>query len=189
MLLTPLLFALASVATAQDVVVATEEVVTPKEPLAPEPTARDSAPESARWDLSHVFAGVEDFEAAQAQVEPAIEALAGCEGEMSRSARRLADCMMQTTAVVQQLSRLGSYANGHANVDTADAGLQARRGEVSALWGELGETLAFREPEIVSLGAKKLERFLAAEVDLAPHAYYLRSTLRTAEHLDRQLAP
>ena len=186
MLATLVLLFLSGPAAADDAVPpadgeAVEAADSPAEVPAPPPT-REDAPESARWDLSHIFATPEDFDAALAKVELEIDALADCEGQLSRSAGGLLDCSERMTAVTQQMRRLGTYANGHANVDVGNAEFQARRGEANALWGRFAEVLAYSEPEIVAMGSKKLERFLRAEPALAPYAYRLRNIQRDAAH-------
>ncbi len=131
------------------------------------------------WDLSHVYPSVEAWEAEMTRVEAEVDALGGCEGVL---AKRLRGCLDQRATVSKAVGRLHTYASNHSSADTRDDAWRARAQRAEILWTRLAERSAFFEPEIVAIGAAKIERALKRDPGLAPHAYFLRSTLRDAAH-------
>src|SRR5262249_27676131 len=60
---------------------------------------------------------------------------------------------------------------------------QARNQAGSNLYSKFGEATAWIKPEVLSLGAQKVESFIAAEPELKKHnAFFLRDSLRSAPH-------
>ena len=150
--------------------------------LAAAPSAPAAAGENT-WKLDHIFGSVDAFEAARAETEKAIAQLPGCKGKLGTDAATLAKCLDAQYAVAQNLGKLQSYAGNHSSADTRDDAWQGREGAVYLLYTQYAEAMSWFEPEIMAVGADKIEGFLKAEPKLAPYAYPLRVTLRRAEHV------
>ncbi len=139
-------------------------------------------PEEDTWDLSHVFATVDDWEAAMAAAEGQVDALASCEGKVDDGAAALRGCMDSVYDAYRALSHLDVYASNHANVDLRDDTWRARSARSDLLWPRIGAATAWLAPEVVALGEKKLAKYLKQEPGLAVYAYPLRVMQQDAAH-------
>ncbi|MEQ1501043.1 MAG: oligoendopeptidase F [Myxococcota bacterium] len=146
-------------------------------------TGPASAADTATWRLEDLYPSIDAFEAARKQTETAIDALPQCRGTLGTDAATLLRCLDQQTAVAQALGRLSSYTSNHSAADTRDDAWQARDGAVSLLGTRFAEAVSWLQPELVSLGADKIDAFLKAEPKLAPYDYPLHVTLRRGEHI------
>lgn len=147
--------------------------------LAAEPQA---AP-PVTWALSDLFATVEDFETERTSVEAAITRLPECKGQLGSDAATLKGCLDDQYAAMKRLAWLYSYAGNHASGDARDDAWAARESSVMLAYAKYGEATAWVEPEIIALGAPKIDGFLAAEPGLKPYDYPLHRVLRKGEHV------
>ena len=140
------------------------------------------ADEPDTWDLTDLYETLEAWEAARADVAAQADAFGDCEDRIARSAKDLAACLDAYFALQMAAERVWVYSASEASIDARDADASARRGDVGALWGQLGEATAFVEPALVEAGARKLDKWVAKTPALADYAFYIDSTLRAAEH-------
>ena len=141
-----------------------------------------SPPEQIEWDLGEIYPDVDAWNAARADLEKRVEALAGYQGRLGESAATLREVLDAISATEKELSRLFVHAFLKADEDRRVAAAQERRGLAADLRSRFGETVAFVPPELLRVGAETIERFIAEEPGLAPHAFNLRDTLRHAPH-------
>lgn len=137
----------------------------------------------AAWHLQDIYPSLEAFDAARAEVDAALPGLAECRGKLGTDAATMAACLKRSSAVSEELGRLISFTSNHVSGDTRDADWQARAGVVEALATRYDEATAWMEPEIVALGAQRIDAFLAAEPALRAWDYPLHRTLRRGAHV------
>ncbi len=142
-----------------------------------------AAEDADRWRLEHIYATVEAWEAARAKVEREIPSLTDCRGKLGTDAATFLGCLEQQASIGQELGRLSSYASNHVSVDTRDDAWQAREAAVQILFTRQAEATAWFEPELLALGAEKVDAFLKAEPKLKAWDYPLHAALRRGEHV------
>ena len=139
------------------------------------------------WNLTDLFATLEDWEAAKADLSVQADAFSGCSERITKSARDLASCLDAYFGLRMSAERVSVYASSESSVDARDADASARAGDVGMLWSRLGEATAFVEPALVEAGADRLDKWVARTPALADYAFFIDSALRASEHtLDAQ---
>ncbi len=145
-------------------------------------TERSKVPAAATWDVSCIYADEKAWRqdcAALKELLPRLAALQGSLGEAEKVKEAL-DLQCEAGRI---LDKAYAYAGLQHDTDTTAAPLQKMKGEAEALLAAFGEAAAFIEPELLALGAEKIETFFAAEPGLAEYRHYLENLLRLANHV------
>lgn len=134
------------------------------------------------WALADLYPDADTWETAFARLGTEIPALGDCRGRLGTSAQVLAGCLGRMNAVYRDLLRLFTYAYLVRDTDLRDSAANERFARAQSLYTSYGEVTSFVAPELVALGADKLEPWLAATPALAEHDFFLRETLRKGAH-------
>ena len=134
---------------------------------------RDQIPVEETWNLTDLYADDAAWQAEfeVAQTYPAkLSAYAGRLGESGAT-------MLEYFTLVQEASvlllNLANYAFRKGDQDTRVAQYQAMGGKISSLAVEVNGAISFETPEILSIDADKLERFMKEEPGLELYRRYL----------------
>ena len=136
----------------------------------------------ATWDLTEMFPTHEAFLEARAAVAARIPEIEACRGKLGESAATLQRCLELGSEIDRSFSKVAIYAFLAADRDLRDPAGQQMRGETQRIGVELGTATSWVSPEILGIGAEKIEAFIAAAPGLEPYTMFLRDTLRQAEH-------
>jgi len=144
------------------------------------PAKRD---ESATWDLRDLYPTTASWDGERAALEKEIGGVARFKGTLGRDAKSMRAAFEAIAGLDKRLTRLAIYASLKSDEDVRSAADQARNQAGANLLSKFGEATAWIKPEVLSIGAKKVESFIAAEPALKKHnAFFLRDTLRGAPH-------
>jgi oligoendopeptidase F len=149
--------------------------------LAFAPIARSDTLED-RWNLGDIYATQAAWDGDAARLESQLADLARCKGHLGDSAVRLRECLDLRAEMTKRLYRLGTFSGEKLAEDTglpASLGLDQR---ADLLESKLAEASAFVDPEILGIGAARIQQFLAADSALAAYRFPLDRTLRAAPH-------
>jgi len=134
------------------------------------------------WDLTDLYPTDDAWNAERAAIEAALPGLAAYRGRLGDSAAGLKTALTAISDLDRRVNRLSTYAGLKADADLGVSANQERRQLATALEGKLQEAVAFVNPEILSLGAARIDGFLASEPALARFRFGLKDTLRQAPH-------
>jgi oligoendopeptidase F len=167
-----LTFALAGCATT-----AAPTATTPVTTAAPAP-----AHTPVVWDLTDLYADSAAWQSEHDAVLADMERIAAFRGRLGRNAATLADAMELTSGLSKRAVRLFVYATLRGDEDTRVQENLARRQLGNQLLARLGEATSWMNPELLSIGERRIEGFIRQERRLGVHAVNLRETLRFADH-------
>ena len=159
--------------------VATAMTTTPVAALA-QSAAAD--PAGAAWDLSDIYPTDAAWETERQALLKSIPSLKGHQGTLGQSAATLRSVLQAQSDLGKRASRLYTYAALKADENLKVAANQERKQQAQDVFTALGEATAWTGPEIVALGAAKVNSFIAADRGLDKFAFNLRDTIRTAAH-------
>lgn len=145
-------------------------------------TTAGAEPIGYQWDLADLYVSDAAWEAAFNDVQKRINALPRHKGTLGRDAATMLAAYTDISATMKDAYRVYMYASLKRDEDQRVAESQSRFGRVQALLAALGENTSWMSPEILAIGAAKVDSFLAAEKGLAPFAFGLRDTVRMAPH-------
>ncbi len=145
------------------------------EPLKPEaPTV---------WDLTDLYPDEKSWDEHRLVVIDQIATLKDCQGKLGDSAEMLADCLNRTSDTYKELLRLYTYAYLGKDTDLANSEFLERSSQSQALWAQFAETISYMDPEIIAIGEETLNKYIAEDPALKDHDFYIRNTVRRANHI------
>ncbi len=135
--------------------------------------------EAYRWNLKDMYASQADWDADAAKLTAQLKPLAACSGKLVQ-AKPFKTCMDLSADAQKRLYRLYAYASQTNDEDTgAAAGLDLKQ-RADLLNNQLDEATSFFSPEILKIGAKKINAFVKADKSLAIYNHRLDEILRFA---------
>uniref|UniRef100_UPI0025FAFD97 M3 family metallopeptidase n=1 Tax=Sphingomonas sp. TaxID=28214 RepID=UPI0025FAFD97 len=143
--------------------------------------AATAAP-SAAWDLADLYPTDAAWETERQALLKAIPTLKAYEGKLGQSAAMLKEAMQAQSDINRRASRLYTYASLKADEDLRVSANQERKQQAQDVFTALGEATAWTGPEVVALGAARLNALIASDKGLDKFAFGLRENLRLAEH-------
>ncbi len=147
---------------------------------APAPTP--ASPSDGMWDLSDLYPTPAAWDAEQASVLKDINGVAQFKGTLGRDAASLRKALEAISLLNKRISRLAVYSSLKGDEDVRVSSNQARNTSADNLNAKFVEATSWVRPEILAVGAAKIEAFIAADPGLKPHAFGLRDILRGAPH-------
>lgn len=135
------------------------------------------------WDLTPFFASTADWEAELERLQGEIDSLSAYEGRLGDNAQTLLEALDARSAFTREALRVWTYASNLRNTNLSDPEGQVMVGRVQAMFQSASAAQSFMAPEIVAIGERRIEQFIAQEDGLEKHALGLRDTLRQGEHV------
>ena len=141
-----------------------------------------SKDDGATWDLNDLFPTVAAWDAERVQLEKDVAGISRFKGTLGRDARSMLGAFDAIAGIEKRLLRMAIYASLKSDEDVRAATEQARNQAGSILLAKFGEATAWIKPEVLALGATKVDAFIGQEPGLRKNAFFLRDTLRNAPH-------
>ena len=142
-----------------------------------------AAGDEQRWNLGDLYPTPAAWDSAYADLRTRIDALEGLRGTLGKSAVGLRDALVAISDAQRTLGRLYVYASLNSDEDLREPRAQERKQQAQALWARLAEKTAWVAPEILTIGADKVNADIAADPVLkARFDLFLDDTLRNAAH-------
>ena len=153
------------------------------QPYSPKADAlREEVPRMYRWDLSHLYASVAEWEKAFRDVEARIAGVGKCKGTLSSSRDALLQCLDLCFDLRRLAARLQTYADADYSTDQASSEAKARTDRVQGLWTRINEATAFVEPELLAMDPAVLKDWVS-KGGLAKYAHYVDDLIRRRAHV------
>ena len=144
---------------------------------------RNEVPVEFTWDLTDIFPSDAAWRAEYDAMGPYAEKLAAYQGRLGESAEALLAYLRLDDEVSLRVGRLYGYANCKADEDTANAVYQDMRGKALSLSVALAGAGAFAASELLALSDETLDRFYAAQPELAVYRRPIYQVRRRAAHI------
>ncbi|WP_425397275.1 oligoendopeptidase F [Aeoliella sp.] len=133
------------------------------------------------WDLSSLFASDEEWETAFTKWQKKIKKYDSFRGTLGDGPAQLAKLLKFDSKFDQEGERLGTYAFLKTAEDTANSDYQRMVGRYMNAASNAGQAASYIRPEILSLSAAKLKKYLAAK-ELAHYKLSLERLVRYKPH-------
>ena len=147
--------------------------------------ATDAVP--AVWDLADLFPTEAAWKTEHDAVRAALPSLAAYKGRLGENAAALKAALQTRSDLTRRTWRVSLYATLKADENLQEAAGQERRELGAALESDTDETGSWINPELLALGADRINAFFAEDPGLGKFRFSLLNLLRQAPHtLDAQ---
>jgi oligoendopeptidase F len=143
---------------------------------------RADLPDSDKWDLTHLFSGVEKWTEDFAWIQRTYPKITEWKGRLAESAVTLAASLEFEKLLDQKIERVYHYASLQLAEDNANPEYLARIGQLQNLLTKISEAASFFGPEIQAIPDEEFARFLAAPA-LAAWKTALKKIRRMKPHV------
>jgi oligoendopeptidase F len=135
------------------------------------------------WDLESMFVTSDAWESAFKQLEAEIPRLTAYQGKLTVDGHTLHEYLHLTDTLAPELLKLGNYAGLSFDVDTTNQTNAARLSRVQGLFARFSAATAFAQPEMLTLEADTISRYMAAEPKLKTYKHFFDNLLRQKAHV------
>ena len=143
---------------------------------------RAEIPESDKWDLSHLFAHVDQWQEDVASITEMYPRIGEWKGKLGESPATLAECLEFEKQLDLKIERVYHFASLQLAEDSANPEFLTRMGQLQNLLTKIGESVAFLAPEIQAISDEQFAEFLGAPA-LAEWTIALRKLRRDKPHI------
>jgi oligoendopeptidase F len=150
--------------------------------MASELKKRDEIEVEYKWRVSDVFETDEVWESKFKRVKLKIPSLSNHAGTLHQSSDCLLTFIKNMHSVEESLGRLYLYAHLKNDEDKTVSLYQEMYDRCRALFVEYQQTIAFFEPELLSIDEKDLRCFIKENIELTLYQHYIDNILRTKTH-------
>ena len=134
------------------------------------------------WDLTELYPTDAAWSAERQAILDALPGIARYKGRLGESAATLREALQAISDLGRRYARLATYASLKADEDTQVAANQERDQLATSLGSQFGEAISWLDPELLTVGAAKINALVAAEPGLAKFRFALDNVLRRAPH-------
>lgn len=143
---------------------------------------RNEVSDELKWDLSRVFKNDQEWEQEYKQVAQEIKNLSKFKGTLAKSGKELYEGITEILAVNRRLEKVYVYATMSSDVDTSNTHYLGFVAKAQSLANQMSAAIAFVDPEILSIPAKKLTKFMQDEPRLENYRHRLEQITQKRPH-------
>src|ERR671930_709324 len=150
---------------------------------APQLKDRKDIPDRYKWNLRHIFADWDAWQAAHDELEKKIQAYAALQGTLSRGPDHLLAAMKLADDIGQLTYKVWYFASLKYDEDQRDNQINARRQEVQILFAKASQASAWFNPELLKIPLPTVQQWMDENADLAVYRFALEDLYRQQEHV------
>ncbi|NDI84018.1 oligoendopeptidase F [Undibacterium crateris] len=138
--------------------------------------------EAYRWNLQDLYQDRTAWDIDAKKLESQLPQLQTCSGRLGDTLPKFKSCMDLYADIAKRYARLSTYAAQFRDQDTGNNAGQDLAQTADILGSKFEEASSFIRPEVLSLGAKKIDAYLAKDKSLSIYRHPLNDILRGAKH-------
>jgi oligoendopeptidase F len=148
-----------------------------------EPTERSAVKDIYKWNLNDIYSTYEDWVNAKEKLKTDVDKFESFKGKLGTSSEILLNFLNLASDFNKNYTRVYVYASMSSDQDIRETQKLAMVQELKQLSPVIGAKMSFSEPEILSIGKEKVDKFIAEQPGLGIYKMYLHDLYRKQEHL------
>ena len=136
-----------------------------------------------KWKLEKMYENDEKWYSDFEMIRKMLKDIKQYTGKLGDSSQNLYQALKLRDEVSQKMENVFVYARMRKDEDNTIAKYQAMSDKAEGLSVEVGSSLSFIVPEIISIEEKKIKNFLKENKNLQLYDFYLEEMLRQKEHI------
>ncbi len=150
---------------------------------APPLRERGEIPDRFKWNLTHIFADWQAWQAAYDELDQKIGAYAALQGTLAQGARQLLAAMHLSDDIGQLTYKVWYFAGLKYDEDQRDNQVNAKRQQVQILFAKASQASAWFNPELLQIALPTVQAWMAENTDLAVYRFAIEDLYRQQEHV------
>lgn len=139
-----------------------------------------------RWNLADIYPDTKAWQADLDKLEAQIKEFSSCKGKLGQ-AQHFKTCIDSYAELLKRNYRVYSYASQLHDQDTGDSAAMDLTQRADIMNSRMEEAVSFIRPEVLQLGAARIQQMLESDKSLHIYRHPLEQILRAAPHtLDTQ---
>ncbi len=147
------------------------------------PLPRSKVKTNQTWNAESVFATPADFEAEVASLLNSLPTLKKFQGHLGDTPDAFLEAMDTIDWISKRASKVQVYATMSSAVDTGNQQGAAMSGQSISVQAQVGAATSFVDPELLSIGEKKLRGWLKKDSRLTLYEHYIDDLFRRQAHV------
>ena len=135
------------------------------------------------WNAESVFASDEAWEKEVNQLLEELPSIRQFQGHLAESPSVLEKALECAYDLIARVRKVFMYAGFSYEVDTTNQDAAGMRSRAQGVYGQVLSTIAFVQPEILSIGREKLEEWMSQSSPLAMYRHSLDDLFRKQAHV------
>ncbi len=146
-------------------------------------TDRKDIPVEFKWKVEDIFATIDDWKKEKNRIAGLLPQVDEKAKNWTSTPQNMVDFFDMLTELQISMGKLSVYASLQSDADLANPEFQQLKGEVQALYVQMGTKLSFLQPDILALGSEKFTQYVQQEPRLKPYEFPVQRILRTKDHV------
>lgn len=143
---------------------------------------REEIPEKYKWRLEEIYPDDSLWEKDFQRITGLIPEIIGFQGRLAESGKTLLECLKLQEQIGRLADRVFVYAQMRKDENNGNSRYQAMKDRAQGLMVNIGQALAFFQPEILSIEPARLEELVIREPGLALYRFFLDEITRLRDH-------
>ena len=144
---------------------------------------RRDIPDKFKWNLTHIFADWDAWQAACAELERKIDEFASMRGVLANGPEALLGAYRLRDVIGQVEYKVWYFASLKYDEDQRNNEVNAKRQQVQILFAKAAEASAWFDPELLAIPLAKVKEWMAASPELALYRFAIEDLYRQQEHV------
>ncbi|MBQ7666162.1 MAG: oligoendopeptidase F family protein, partial [Synergistaceae bacterium] len=144
---------------------------------------RKDIPDKYKWNLEDIYESIEEWQKSYDSIQERIDALKTYAGRLGEGSDVLLSFIKDEESVSLELGKLYAYANMKSHEDLRETKPMELAGLAENLTVKYSASIAFFEPEILSLSHEYINDCIKNEHELTRYEFFFRKLLREREHI------
>lgn len=134
------------------------------------------------WDLTEIYKTPADWDKARNEVLADIKKIEKRKGMLGDSANTLYNSLRMISDITRKGSRVYAYTSLKSDENLGNTEAQESLQLSIEMFAQFEQATSWIQPEILTIGKERIEKFIEQEVRLAPFVMQLDNNLRNAPH-------
>jgi len=144
---------------------------------------RSEVDDMDKWKTTDIYTTHDDFIKELNSIVPDGEKLSAFKGKLEDSPKTFLKALELYYDITRRVRRLQAYTSRITDVDTRVSKNKGYQDQVTGIATKFSKASSFIDPEIITIGQSKLEKFFKKEPKLAIYKFPVSETLRRQKHI------
>jgi len=147
------------------------------------PLPRSKVKKHQTWNAESIFDSPDQFDAEVKNILDSLPDIKKYQGHLGDGVDTFLEATQAIDKLIKRSSKIRIYATMSSAVDANDQAAAAMNGKAMSAMAQVGATIAFVDPELLSMGEAKLRQWLKDDPRMKLYEHYINDLFRRQAHV------